>query len=341
MKRRLVKILNSCKRKFLNVCSYNILLSKLYFFCTSNYGREQQSLLKGIKHFSTLANNEKRSISLLRRNTHRLEKGLIMSPRKTVYAVDYIYQTVELFSESLGNPLVSDQERDWFFSVLKYYFEVVDIKHQQVRLSYDLFSSINYRPLSLERKPYSYKDKKLPIHESAFQCLAYKRASTRWFESGSAPSQEVVKKAVDISMQAPSACNRQSFEYRYITNKELLQKVLALPGGVTGFASNIPSLVVVIGDYSGYYLERDRHLIYIDSSLSSMLMLLAFEEHGFNTCVLNWPENDKKNKAINELLGLPEYKRVIMLIAVGRADLEGGVPFSQKKNHKSVLKIHD
>lgn len=341
MKRWLVNILNSCKRKFLNVCSNNIFLSKFYFFCTSNYGREQQSLLKGIKRFSTLANQEKSSISLLRRNTHRLEKGLIMKPRKTVFATDYIYQTVELFNTCLGNSVVSDDEKDWFFSVLKNYFEVVDIRHEQIRPSYELFSSINYYPFTLEKKPYAYKDKALFSYGSVFEHLAYKRVSTRWFENGSAPSQEVVKKVVDISMQAPSACNRQSFEYSYITNKKLLRKILTLPGGVTGFASNIPSLVVVIGDYSGYYLERDRHLIYIDSSLSSMLMLLAFEEHGFNTCVLNWPENDKKNKAINELLGLPDYKRVIMLIAVGRADIEAGVPFSQKKAHPSVLTIHD
>ncbi len=339
MKRQLSLILTSCKRALLHACSTNRFFVSVFFFITRSYQLEQHALLSGIKRFSFLAKQEKTSVSLLRRNIHRLEKGLIMQPRKAQFAVDYIYQTVEIFENHVNQSNAPSSELDWAFCVLDYYFDVVALEHEAIKLSCVLFKKIKYTPKSLASKPFNYKEKR--FQTNIFQELVHKRKSVRWFKDNSAPSPETIRKAVDIAMQAPSACNRQSFEYHFITEGKLLAQLLALPGGVVGFANNIPSLMVVVGDYSGYYLERDRHLIYIDSSLSTMLMLLAIEEMGFNSCVLNWPENDRNNQKINKILSLPSYKKVIMLIALGQGENEGGIPYSHKKDASSVLTIHN
>ncbi|MDI4652089.1 MULTISPECIES: nitroreductase family protein [Pseudoalteromonas] len=341
MKHKLSKLKSTCKRFILNVCSFNFVLAKFYFLFSRSYTFEQTALLSGLRRFNLIAKKKKQSNSLLRRNIHRLEKGLIMQPRKPEFATDYIEETVETFKGCSSSSQSATSELDWAFSVLTEYFRVVKLDHRKIQSSLKLFQSINYLPKSSSKIPYLHKAKPDLEHRSEFEELVYKRASVRWFEKNSSPSIDIVKRVVDISLQAPSACNRQSFEYRFVDNKDLLAKLLKLPGGVTGFADNIPSLMVVIGDYSGYYLERDRHLIYIDASLSSMMLLLAFENFGFNTCVLNWPENDKKNKEINSILNLPTYKRVIMLVAVGKADCSGGVPYSQKKDSSTSLTVNE
>ena len=97
--------------------------------------------------------------------------------------------------------------------------------------------------------------------------------------------------------------------------------------------------MAVVGDLSAYPLERDRHLIYIDASLASMQLMLAAETLGLATCPINWPDIERAEQRIRDLLDLPPHERVIMLIAIGYGDPEGGVPYSQKK--QSNVLVHE
>jgi nitroreductase len=88
---------------------------------------------------------------------------------------------------------------------------------------------------------------------------------------------------------------------------------------------------VVVGDLSAYRWERDRHLIYVDSALASMQLMLAAETLGLATCPINWPDVDLAEQKIKQLIELPAHERIIMLVAIGYGDPEGGIAFSQKK----------
>src|SRR5690606_15420758 len=105
-----------------------------------------------------------------------------------------------------------------------------------------------------------------------------------------------------------------------------------------GFADNLQSIIVVVGDLSAYPYIKDRHVIYIDSSLAAMQLLLALQTKGLSTCVINWPEIDRNERQIRKIVDIEDYERVIMLIAVGYADENGGVPFSQKKGSDVILR---
>src|SRR5690606_20427066 len=68
--------------------------SDLYYLFTSGFSYEHQAVLKGrIAYYQSLKNIGE-SCVLLRRNTHRLEKGLIMRPRRAVFAESFILETV-------------------------------------------------------------------------------------------------------------------------------------------------------------------------------------------------------------------------------------------------------
>lgn len=75
--------------------------SLFYFFINGQFGREHQSVLHGrVAYHESLA-VIKESSALLRRNIHRLEKGLIMEPRKPSFGEAYIGETVSIFSQCL------------------------------------------------------------------------------------------------------------------------------------------------------------------------------------------------------------------------------------------------
>ena len=102
--------------------------------------------------------------------------------------------------------------------------------------------------------------------------------------------------------------------------------------GTKGIHQNFQCIVVVLGDLSAYANERDRHLVYIDASLAAMQFMLALETLGLSTCPINWPDIEKRERALDALLELPDFIRPVMMIAIGYADGVAKVPYSQKKS---------
>jgi nitroreductase len=162
----------------------------------------------------------------------------------------------------------------------------------------------------------------------------------RWFEQRTVPRQ-LVEQALAAAAQAPSACNRQPFLFRYFERPEDAQRVAGIAMGTSGYAQNIPALVVVLGDLSCYPEERDRHVPYIDASLAAMQFMLALETLGLASCPINWPDIEYRERLMDRELALPRYLRPVMLIALGYPDPQGGVPFSAKKPVEALLRLEN
>lgn len=324
------------------------LLSQLYYFLFSRaFAREQQAVLYGRTKYDENARRQEEAddFSLLRRNTHRLEKGILMQPRRDVFALGYIKETVKAYSERVralrnGRNLdAGEVELSWTRDVLSTYFQVtgthptIDAAHQifqDVEKEVEIDSESPERGSENKRIPYHRNLNDAPVSYDALQKLALKRRSVRWF-SDDKVSRENIDKALSIALQAPSACNRQPFEFRVYDDPELVEKISALPGGTTGYAENIPVIVVVIGRLRAYFDERDRHVIYVDASLAAMNFMLALETLGLASCPINWPDVESREREMEEALGLEPDERPVMLLAVGHPDPEGLVAYSQKK----------
>ncbi|WMN61219.1 nitroreductase family protein [Pseudoalteromonas xiamenensis] len=312
-------------------------LSRLYYLLFDRaFGYEQQAILKAKIQYETRQGMQDNSSSLLRRNIHRIEKGLIMRPRKDVFALDYIEETVSVYSRAAKVEHLDHADLVWAYSVLQQFFTVCDLKHPTIKASFEIFQAVKFQSdatsvpyLSSERVAHD-------ISSEQLKALCKSRRSVRWFEQKKVDKSLLIE-ALTISTEAPSACNRQAFEFMWIDDEETKREAVELPGGTAGFASQIPCLLAVIGDLSAYPFERDRHVIYIDASLASMQFMLACETLGLSTCVLNWPELHTLDKRAAKLLNLPQHKRIIMFIAVGYALADGGIPFSNKKKAATLL----
>ncbi|MCL1049586.1 nitroreductase family protein [Shewanella abyssi] len=323
--------------QFIKLFAKSDFLSSLYYLLfSSSFSREHRSVLKGrLAYKQTLLLVDKSS-ALLRRNIHRIEKGLIMQPRRDVFAEAYIGETVKCYTSAMEQTSVCTEELKWAQDVLTLYFSVVS-HHGAIAKAFEDYNS-ECEHSALSYVPYKYKD--LPpscVTFEQLETLYKRRRSVRWFENKEVPI-ALLKQAVNAASLAPSACNRQPYEF-YIVNESGKATALAeLAMGTAGFAKNIQCTIAIVGDLSAYPAERDRHVIYIDSSLASMQLMLALETLGLATCSINWPDVEGREKAIESKLELPKHKRVIMLMAVGYAQKEGGIPFSQKKSDKLLVK---
>ncbi|MEY8861413.1 nitroreductase family protein [Tenacibaculum singaporense] len=338
MKQKIKYIYRQLKLALLKLFYSNRVLAKLYyFFFDTSFNREMFSVIQGKREYYKTSLEESKNKYQLVRNIHKIEKGISMKNRRTIFALDFIEETVETYL-NLKNNLNIDSQISWAKEVLNNYFEIADSTNPIIGKMKNEFMRI---PDTFERKNVPYKSNERAestISYDDFLALNKRRRSVRWYQQTNV-NIELVNKAIELSLQAPSACNRQPFQYYVIQDEKILRRLSKLPMGTTGYADNIPLLVAIVGDLSAYFDERDRHVIYIDSSLSAMSFTLALETLGLSSCIINWPDIEMKEKKIQSLLKLNNSQRVTMLISVGYADQEGMIPFSCKKDIKDAIKV--
>lgn len=307
-------------------------LSGFYYFALSRaFSGEHGRVITGIRLFLKM-DRDKQNIYALRRNVHRLEKGLIMRPRRRLFALDYIDETVVNYRNLSIRGVVQDSGLlDWSHDVLAEFFSVTPVD-SATSFARALFEEISVRRAENKCAPYPRSES--PGTDIAYEqllTLAQRRCSVRAYQKKRVP-RELLDKAIQVSTLSPSACNRQPFEFRVFDDEALVRPVMAIPGGTQGWEDSPPVVVVVIGHLRAFSEERDRHLVYIDSALALMPLMLALETLGLGSCVINFPDIAEKNAAMEKLLGLSEDEIVTMLLSVGYPDEDGLIAFSQKKS---------
>ncbi|MCH7637653.1 MAG: nitroreductase family protein [Proteobacteria bacterium] len=323
--------------------SRNGFLASLYFFLFSRqfYG-EHQAVLQGRLNYYRGLNAGHLSSPLLRRNTHRLEKGLIMKPRRPVFAEGFIAETVQAFNQARATPDFLAEELHWAADVLSEYFSVVSdtavIKAARAAFGDGAeFEAAFNEGRQRDRKPYPRSaSPESAVSFDDLHNLYVRRRSVRWYQQRDVPV-ELIRKAIDAAAQAPSACNRQAFRFIVSTETEQVRRIAKCAGGTVGFNDQLPAIIVAVGDLSAYPFERDRHLIYIDASLAAMQLMLAAETLGLATCPINWPDIKSAEQRIRAIVDIKPHERVVMLTAIGYGDPDSGIPFSQKKQSDMLV----
>ncbi|WP_103664343.1 nitroreductase family protein [Gracilimonas amylolytica] len=325
---------------FVRIFYRSRLLSNIYYAIFSRrFSREHRAVLAGKAKYINDIKSDRSSYYLLVRNVHRLEKGLLMKPRRPIFGKNYIEETVASFKKVwLTTSEIDNKQLYWFRDVLnKYFVETGQDKliEAQKKIFYSVLERKSLLPdTSIKSIPYK-KRTEIDITYDEFFDLTRKRRSVRWFLDKRVP-RELIDKAILAASQAPSACNRQPFHYKIIDDPEILSKLVKLPMGTVGYSHNIKTFIVVVGNLDAYYSERDRHLIYIDASLANMNLMLALETLGLSSCPINWPDIEKREKKMDRLLGLKLHQRPIMCLAVGYPDPEGMIACSEKRSLNEI-----
>jgi nitroreductase len=273
-----------------------------------------------------------------RRNIHRLEKGSLHKEQKAVFAEDYIFETVDYFEQILSISTCDPKTIVWGESVLDHYFKTC--RHtKRVADAYARYLKI--KPGHNQSSWQSYPAKQRPDlvveYESLYQ-LAIRRRSVRFYLDKPV-DYEAVEPAMRVAALSPSACNRQSFKFLFYNDRETVHKISQIPGGFTGY--EVPSIVVVVASYRGYFDERDVNVPIIDSSLAAMSFLFALETLGLSSVCMNWPAMPDRDEAVRQVIHLTDDEVIVMLIGVGYPEPDGKVAYSAKRDVQSLMKCNE
>lgn len=343
VKERLKRIKEGAELAVVGLFSRSGFLASVYYCLLSRrFDREHRAVLLGRLQYGRSLRTAQENYALLRRNVHRLEKGLIMRPRRPVFAEDYVGETVSSHLRGLpgdGNLL---GHHKWANDVLAHYFQVVGstVRIDSARSSFIAAQARAANAEDARFVPYPHRElPACPVDYDQLLTLFRRRRSVRWYLDR--PVEEaLLRKAVQAASLAPSACNRQPFRFHVVRDPERATDIARCARGTAGFADNLPCVITVVGDLGAYPAERDRHVIYIDGALAAMQLMLACETLGLSTCSINWPDIEEQEALLSGKLGLAYHERPIMLLAVGHADPEGGIPYSQKKSDDELIVFH-
>lgn len=332
----------------LSICSKSKILSAIFAsFISRAFLREQKAVLAGRLSYYRNLKSKHVNIATLRRNIHRLEKALIMRPRKSIFALDYIAETVDEYVKlNKEAAKLSPSDLKWATEVLALYFDSVEMidkiqvqkkRFEAVSLQKSIQNQIE--PSDKSFVPYNLQDgQKLSVSYEDLLSLSMKRRSVRWYTDRKV-EREKITKAIEVAKLAPSACNRQPFKFLIIDDPVKAKKIASIPFGTGGYSHNIQALAVVVGTLDNYASARDRHVIYIDGSLAAMSFMYALETLGLSSCPINWPDFELLEKKMAKALNLHYHERPVMLIAFGYGDQDGGIPFSAKKDNHDICQF--
>lgn len=266
-----------------------------------------------------------------RRNVHRLEKGLSLvqsNGQSRKFGDDLIKELLKTLNADL-----TDWESEtllWGINVLDQYFELFpnSVYHSKFK---DLRSRYNAQRFY---ELYRASDRPIPPKRSVFESLVCSRRSIREF-SNEKPDRQIIQECVSVALQAPSACNRQSFRLEYYDDRDTVKQITNVPLG----AKNIdcPGVFVIIACYEGYSEPRDIKCPIIDASLSGMTLMYALQTEGLSTLPINFPELPGCKSSIRKICQLKPSETVVILLAVGQAASSAKVASSQKRHVENML----
>ena len=152
--------------------------------------------------------------------------------------------------------------------------------------------------------------------------LAQARQSDRAFEQGRAIPGDVLERIIEAGRIAPSACNGQPWHFTVVTNEELLPQVGKATSslGMNKFVKDASALVLVTHEPTNFTSKlgcgiKDKDFPMMDLGIASAYITLAAEDEGVGSCILGWFDEKK----IKQLTGIPEKRRLMLIIALGYA----------------------
>lgn len=280
-------------------------------------------------------------------HAHAIEKGLSHSH----FRAGFGKISVPALAKEMNSWLAAGHDRqDQFFrtaaSVLHAYFERhaklnVDVSHFRKQFADEVQGIIDAATDGQGGVLTAASDREAMVEACEnrnFLDVVYRRRSVREFVK--TPVQDAdIARAVQIAMQAPSVCNRQSARVHQFEDPRMIAAALKLQGGFGGYDMP-PRLLLVTSDLRAFLFAAERNQPFVDGGLFMMTLLLGLEQVGLGSCSLNTAMGTERENQIRKILGIPEYEVFIAFLAVGHFDPDVLVPQSKRIAVDDILIKH-
>lgn len=150
---------------------------------------------------------------------------------------------------------------------------------------------------------------------------------------------ELIQRAVELAQFTPSACNRQGWKCKVVSDKELIKKVLANQNGNRGFGEGIDKLLVILSDLHYFSKGREVYQAFIDGGMYAMNVLHALHYYGIGTIPLSASLTIDQDENVRKLLRMEDSEILIMFIGCGNYP-EGEVQTTRSERRTTKVEVY-
>ena len=127
--------------------------------------------------------------------------------------------------------------------------------------------------------------------------------------------EEKIKKCLEAAQWAPSASNKQPWEFLIITDEQVRKKL----SGIHPYAKFVAESPVVFVPLTNPEVHPKYHMS--DTALATLQYIIEAHSLGLGTCWAGVIDSQIEPE-IKNLLGVPEHLNILGLVATGYADEE-------------------
>lgn len=166
-----------------------------------------------------------------------------------------------------------------------------------------------------------------------FYNLVASRYSCRKYTSAPV-DRELIMAVLDTARLAPSACNRQPWQFLVLDTPESRQPVLDCYG--REWMKNIPAFIVALGLKDEAWVRQydGKNHVDIDLAIAVEHICLSASSLGLGTCWICHFDP----RLLSEKLGLPDNVEPIAIVPVGHPDPDAAVPQKNRKSFDEIVK---
>ena len=164
-----------------------------------------------------------------------------------------------------------------------------------------------------------------------FRDVLLSRHSIRHF-SNEPVDMSKLESAIKLAQHTPSACNRQGWKTRVVSDKCLMQSVLLNQNGNKGFGNEFNKLLVVTADLRAQQKNREVFQAFIDGGMYAQNLLNALYTEGIGSVPLSASLTLYQDHNIRKLLEISDAEIFILFIGIG--NYPDGVFLTTKSERK-------
>jgi nitroreductase len=319
-------------------------------------------IINDIKQLKLLVQNYLRDFSLYRKHStvfkynnlnkiesrlildyHSVEKGMLYYKTKPRFAKERIVNLIKFIN---GSDLISIEDKTQItvtYKIMCKYFEM----HKELNISIeDYFPEVMYNKIRQKLKN-SYSEEFKGIIEFSkddfyknakdnFYDFSNSRKSVRDF-TGELIDIELITKAVQLALNAPSVCNRQSSKVYLLKDKNKIDKALEVQGGFTGHSKNVSQLLILTVNRNYFYTVGERNQMFIDGGVFLMNLLYSLHFYQIANCPANWGKTIAEEKEFDKIVSIAKNEKIICFIPIGLVKDEFRVTLSKRRKVNEIF----
>lgn len=323
------------------ICLRKIILVRNIYLLSTNHFKDLILYFKHSTVFSQHGLNKNECQLIL--DYHSVEKGLLFKEVKPRFAKERINRIHCLLNIEVIKNNIRRTQIKVAYQVLCEYYELhkrldVDISDYFTDKQYSDYKKIlgkdydsNFKGAIDYTRTQFYEK-----HEENFHVFSNTRKSVREYTGEIIPN-ETIEQAIKLALNTPSVCNRQASKVYLLDDKDRIDKLLKIQGGLSGYSKNINQLLILTVDRNYFYTVGERNQFYIDGGMFLMNMLYALHYYKIANCPANWGKTIQEESLLRGIVDLPLSEKIICVVSIGVANDEFRVTLSQRRDVSEVL----